>query len=538
MSKHKDQIKGGLADHKMPHDFDKKSLKQGTKVEMEHTNNKSVAQEIAMDHLVEDKKYYDKLKDIEKQDLIEISPDGKQEPIEGKEPLKKQPRGAKRILQHNPKDPVFNPGKYPPKARTDEEKAEYGRRVMSQIDPTLKDKWLKLKKHLDNSTSILNLQEEMQSPEPEQQAPEEQDRQMDGSNNLQEDELPNQDEQAEQEIVEALKAEGYSDEDIEFIIRGQQSDEESSPVQEEQGEEEQDHSESEQKIIEALKAEGYSDSEIGYIVHGHLAPEVSETDAAKADSIRTMSSIDADHAQQSAELEREMKMKQMELEHQHTQRMKDLEYQHAQMQSPDPETDKQHKQRMLDLEYEERLAQMPDGSEKEIQQQMAQMDLEQRRLELDKRRQEIEIELEFKKRELELKLKHAEEMAQKKLSSKNSDIVKKSDDVEDEEIQDDIEKKDIKDIPKISLSDDKKTLKYKSAANSLAVNRKPLKYLHPKKYTPSTVPEHVRVGNDRPVRIDYKNKVYTPYEQNPHGKVTVIGGIKKDENQESGNEQD
>jgi len=64
----KDQIPGGLSDNKAPKDFPKPALKQGKQVESEHTSNKKVATEIAMDHLTEDPKYYDKLKTIEKAD--------------------------------------------------------------------------------------------------------------------------------------------------------------------------------------------------------------------------------------------------------------------------------------------------------------------------------------------------------------------------------------------------------------------------------------------------------------------------------------
>jgi len=44
----------------------KKELAMGIKIEMEHTNSKKVAREIAMDHLYEDPNYYTKLKKIEK----------------------------------------------------------------------------------------------------------------------------------------------------------------------------------------------------------------------------------------------------------------------------------------------------------------------------------------------------------------------------------------------------------------------------------------------------------------------------------------
>lgn len=62
----KDKLPGGKADKKSPKDFDKQALAQGTRHEMEHTKDKKLAMEIAMDHLTEDPKYYDKLKQIEK----------------------------------------------------------------------------------------------------------------------------------------------------------------------------------------------------------------------------------------------------------------------------------------------------------------------------------------------------------------------------------------------------------------------------------------------------------------------------------------
>jgi hypothetical protein len=57
-----------------PDDYDQKQLQKGLKVEMEHTDNKEIAQNIAMDHLDEsnDKKgekggkYYELLEEVEK----------------------------------------------------------------------------------------------------------------------------------------------------------------------------------------------------------------------------------------------------------------------------------------------------------------------------------------------------------------------------------------------------------------------------------------------------------------------------------------
>lgn len=44
----------------------KSQLAKGIKVELEHTSHRSVAHEIALDHLGEDPNYYDKLEKVEK----------------------------------------------------------------------------------------------------------------------------------------------------------------------------------------------------------------------------------------------------------------------------------------------------------------------------------------------------------------------------------------------------------------------------------------------------------------------------------------
>jgi hypothetical protein len=55
------ELFGGTADFKSESDFDSEQLKKGIEVEYEHTNDYDLAKEIAMDHLAEDPKYYDKL---------------------------------------------------------------------------------------------------------------------------------------------------------------------------------------------------------------------------------------------------------------------------------------------------------------------------------------------------------------------------------------------------------------------------------------------------------------------------------------------
>jgi hypothetical protein len=62
----KDLLPGGAADDADPREFNFHELEVGIAHEMEHTNNKEIATEIAMDHLRESPTYYSDLRDIEK----------------------------------------------------------------------------------------------------------------------------------------------------------------------------------------------------------------------------------------------------------------------------------------------------------------------------------------------------------------------------------------------------------------------------------------------------------------------------------------
>jgi hypothetical protein len=59
-------LPGGLADRYRKKDFDPVQLRKGTEVEMEHTYNREIAEEIAMDHLREDPNYYRELAKMER----------------------------------------------------------------------------------------------------------------------------------------------------------------------------------------------------------------------------------------------------------------------------------------------------------------------------------------------------------------------------------------------------------------------------------------------------------------------------------------
>lgn len=56
--------------HSLPIEQIKSQLKKGIKVEMEHTSNVNVAREVATDHLYEDGLYYDKLQQVNLEELV------------------------------------------------------------------------------------------------------------------------------------------------------------------------------------------------------------------------------------------------------------------------------------------------------------------------------------------------------------------------------------------------------------------------------------------------------------------------------------
>lgn len=88
-----DALPGGLADEKKPKDFPPTAVRKGRKVESEHTKDKHLQTEIAMDHLTEDPKYYGKLEKMEK-DGMDPSLLGKLKAVQSVKPalrLKKAP---------------------------------------------------------------------------------------------------------------------------------------------------------------------------------------------------------------------------------------------------------------------------------------------------------------------------------------------------------------------------------------------------------------------------------------------------------------
>lgn len=67
---HIDLLPGGRADEYRPRDFNRQQLHSGSRVEREHTRDRTLAQEIAMDHLAEDPAYYHRLAKFERRNPV------------------------------------------------------------------------------------------------------------------------------------------------------------------------------------------------------------------------------------------------------------------------------------------------------------------------------------------------------------------------------------------------------------------------------------------------------------------------------------
>lgn len=58
--------------HGVPLEKIERQLEMGIKVEMEHTGDRAVSREIALDHLLEMPDYYDRLKKMEESEINDI----------------------------------------------------------------------------------------------------------------------------------------------------------------------------------------------------------------------------------------------------------------------------------------------------------------------------------------------------------------------------------------------------------------------------------------------------------------------------------
>lgn len=377
-----DKIPGGLADDKKPSDFDSDKLKAGIKVELEHTSDKKIAREIAMDHLTEDINYYDKLKEVEKEDLrIDKEPDGKQELDYGKEELDKD----------------------------EAEQAQSSNQIAQQeYEEELRRRWKKLKKAMADD-AFMDIEETTQlEEEPEEEAPPEGDLESDAQDqqtgeDMGDDEL--------HQMLSGLEGEDQGaesdDEDLEDNLQSDEDGDGTADADEE-------------SLEDLMQQLGYSEQEIAHTVHGHHFPDVDELQQAKTQSENTkregeltLRQLEAEikqmegalkngHAERINNYDADHKKQLLELERSHSGRMKDLEYATA-MRDHEATDDTDHKKKLRDVELERAQKDVPGDKFDDTEHQKRMMDLE-----YEKAKREMELDLEIKKQQSEHKMKQME----------------------------------------------------------------------------------------------------------------------------------
>lgn len=468
----KDQLKGGLADDKTPKDFDRKKLKEGSKVEMEHTKNKKIAQEIAMDHLTEDSEYYKKLREVEKKEKIRIDEeiDGKQELDYGKEELDKikvdQGKTVEQKRSDRSKRSYSNLGSdeysdYVDVSDTITRKPKTGEKVSRGVravgtsgqsirrEIPVKDWALKNDQMDAAQSSNQDAQQDLDSirakwKKLKKALADEAFMSIGGS----EDE-----EQQEQQTIPDEELHSLIDE---HLNQGEEeSDDAELSEHEQEGEQqlEEEEVEDEESAEELLSQLGYSDVEIAHIIHGHHFPDVDELKAAKADTERAKKegelslqqlemqikqgehSLKSGHAEKLNSLDAEHKKQMLALEVEHTKKMKELEYEKARR-AAEAEDETEHKKRLRDVEYEKAKKDIPGDRFDDTEHQKRMMDIEYERA-----KRELELDLEIKKRQAELKMKQMEEDAKAKAAERKEDVKFKAEDRKVEREQQKIETK-------------------------------------------------------------------------------------------------
>ena len=205
-------------------------------------------------------------------EVVEVTPDGKQEIVEGREPLKKDPK-------------------------------------------KIKDRWSKLKKNLNNLESIMDLASVIRD-EPQDDADAQSEQQLqDATQDIMQGEDVSQ--MSQDMLDEAQDQPGYDN--GEYV----DDDELLSLDEDLQSEGEFDQESHERELIELLRAQGYSEPEIAYIVHNHDfsgiskdQPEAPSVDVSASQQSGPTANYDSQSGQvnQMVDLEQEHKRKLMELE--------------------------------------------------------------------------------------------------------------------------------------------------------------------------------------------------------------------------------
>lgn len=461
----KDEMAGGLADDKTPKDFDEKSLQEGMKVEMEHTNSKKVAREIAMDHLTEDKNYYKKLKTMEKAERK--SGDRVVHPMHGPGTIARsngdgthnisfdndynKKVGVRTIHEsefNTPKKPKIGGSSAPAalqvskqdKKRIDKEsdgkqEFDYGNEELDKDGPRaaqatnqdaqadydylsrlarIKHKWKNLKKAMADD-AFLDIGDASGTAETQDQNP------QDVNDSQPQGQQPSMSDEEVQSLMQSAGISGDTSPQGENQTPGeidsQPQGQEQSPPQDQEPDESGSSSDSDQQVNDeeispedverAMKEQGYSDAEIAHVIHGIHLPDLDEVKQEKAKT---------EHAKREGELslqQQDMQIKQNDhaLKSGHAEKLNALEADHkAQL----LDLEREHTRRMKDLEYSKAKKEAEANDETEHKKKMREVEYNKAQKDIpgdkfdDTEHQKRMMDLELQEKQLDLEQKKQE----------------------------------------------------------------------------------------------------------------------------------
>lgn len=335
----KDKIPGGIGDKKDIKDFCPKQVAMGIRVELEHTSDKAIAEDIVKDHLTEDPMHYTKLKEVEKSELQE-----RWDLIKAKLDSSKSILDMKEAMQPE-----------------QEEEGQDDQIPQDDSEPDIQDS--------DEVPEADAGQEEPpaagEEPPPGEQPQEEGLDPQDGEQPPQDGEQPPQDGEDQEDPQELFKDEmlqmqmqnqGYSQAQIDYILHGHIPASASS----EDIKAEADKAMSELKQ-QTAKNDQTQESQHRQELHDQNKTQRDQSHDAKHEHQSKMDELK--YMKDRLDLEREKaddgllsdkhhKHLSAEQDRVHGQRMKDLEYETAKKDHGGSDIDLEHKKKLLEIEYE------------------------------------------------------------------------------------------------------------------------------------------------------------------------------------------
>lgn len=363
--------------------FNPKELEMGIQIELEHTNDKDIAKQIAKDHLNEFSDYYTRLKAME----------SKAEREEVKKTLFERWADLKKALDNN---------------------------AIATVDDIIGDDESKDEEDQssdDQSSDEQNPSKDESNPSDNEddQGSEDQseDNEMNPEDNVPIHELIPDEDESNAKMIDALREHGYTDSEIAHIVHGH-TPPQNDPV--------------DSAKVNAINGKSNSDSQSAQL-ENDIKSRLMDIEHKHKQSLNDVELDDFKNQKEVTKMKNDHAKKMMELEYEHTKKKKELE-----LQGHDNPYDKEsakieldHKKRMLDLEYE-------------IEKQIKMLEIEQRKHEMEMKLRQAKdnhkAKQETNKEKAKMKEEEPEEKEEKEVEEKP---IKKS----EEEDFESLEKRDV-----------------------------------------------------------------------------------------------